>query len=132
MNKTAAPATSPAPAPGAEGGALPPDAKRQFLDQAAGTFHESFGCDRCGLYLYDDETRELALRAARGYEMFGKASIVLKLGEGLVGRALAERRAIYTEAAATMPGYIRHHNFPDDHLQTFLAIPLLKIGRAHV
>ena len=125
MNKTAAPATSPAPAPGAEGGALPPDAKRQFLDQAAGTFHESFGCDRCGLYLYDDETRELALRAARGYEMFGKASIVLKLGEGLVGRALAERRAIYTEAAATMPGYIRHHNFPDDHLQTFLAIPLL-------
>ncbi len=125
MNAKAPPTVSSASAPGAEGGALPPDAKRQFLDQAVGTFHEAFACDRCGLYLYDDETRELALRAARGYEMFGKASIVLKLGEGLVGRALAERRAIYTEAAATMPGYIRHHNFPDDHLQTFLAIPLL-------
>ena len=57
--------------------------------------------------------------------MFGKASIVMKLGEGLVGRALAERRPIYTEMAATMRGYVRHHNFPDDDLQTFLCIPLL-------
>lgn len=125
MHTPAAPAEPAEPAPPADGAALPLDAKRKFLEQAVDTFHKSFNCDRCGLFLYDDETRELALRAARGYEMFGKASIVLKVGEGLVGRALAERRTIYTEAAATMPGYIRHHNFPDDHLQTFLAIPLL-------
>ncbi|MGI5868609.1 MAG: phosphoenolpyruvate--protein phosphotransferase [Kiritimatiellia bacterium] len=117
--------SDPAPANGAAAPALPMDAKGKFLDHAIESFYESFPCEQCSLYLYDDDTRELAMQAARGVEMFGKASIVLKLGEGLVGRALAERRAIYTEAAATMPGYIRHHNFPDDHLQTLLAIPLL-------
>jgi len=63
--------------------------------------------------------------------MFGKASIVLKIGEGLVGRAVAERRPIYTEMAATMRGYVRHHNFPDDDLQTFFCIPLL-CGRERI
>ena len=42
MNAKAPPTVSSASAPGAEGGALPPDAKRQFLDQAVGTFHEAF------------------------------------------------------------------------------------------
>lgn len=101
------------------------DAKREFLDQSVQDFYEHFPCARCGLYLYDNDKRELALCFARGYEMFGKAVIVLRMGEGLVGRALAERRVIYTESSSTMPGYIQHHNFPDDHLQTLLAIPLL-------
>lgn len=98
---------------------------KQYLDNAVNLFSENYKCDRCGLYLYDDASRTLTLKAACGYSMFGKASIVLKLGEGLVGRALAERRPIYTEMASAMRGYIRHHNFPDDELQTFLCIPLL-------
>lgn len=98
---------------------------KQFLENSVHLFANMYKCDRCCLYLYDDETRTITLKAADGCEMFGKASIVLKLGEGLVGRALAERRPIYTEMASAMRGYVRHHNFPDDELQTFLAIPML-------
>ena len=98
---------------------------RRFLDQAVNLFVHRFKCDACGLFLYDESNRTLTLRAACGYPMFGKASIVLKAGEGLIGRCLAERRSIYTEMASTMRGYVRHHNFPDDDLQTFLGIPLL-------
>ncbi len=98
---------------------------RQILENAVGLFSDTYTCDACCLYLYDDSSRLITLKAARGYAMFGKASIVLKIGEGLVGRALAERRPIYTEMASTMQGYVRHHNFPDDELQTFLGIPLL-------
>lgn len=98
---------------------------RRFLDQTVNVFAHRFKCDACGLFLYDESNRTLTLRAAYGYPMFGKASIVLKAGEGLIGRCLAERRSIYTEMASTMRGYTRHHNFPDDDLQTFLGIPLL-------
>jgi phosphotransferase system enzyme I (PtsP) len=98
---------------------------KHFLDQAVNMFAHRFKCDACGLFLYDESNRTLTLRAAYGYPMFGKASIVLKAGEGLIGRCLAERRSIYTEMASTMRGYVRHHNFPDDDLQTFLGIPLL-------
>ncbi len=98
---------------------------RQFLENAVSLFSDLYKCDACCLYLYDDSSRLITLKAARGYAMFGKASIVLKIGEGLVGRALAERRPIYTEMASTMRGYVHHHNFPDDELQTFLGVPLL-------
>lgn len=98
---------------------------RQFLENAVNIFADLYKCDACCLYLYDDSSRLITLKAARGYAMFGKASIVLKIGEGLVGRALAERRPIYTEMASTMRGYVHHHNFPDDELQTFLGVPLL-------
>ena len=104
---------------------------RHALENAVNVFHDTYKCDACSLYLYDEPTRTATMKAARGYPMFGKAIVTLKQGEGLTGRVIAERRPIYAEMAKSMHGYIRHHNFPDDDLQTFLGIPLLK-GRERV
>ena len=104
---------------------------RNALENAINVFADAHKCDACSIFLYDDRTRTATLKAARGYPMFGKASIILKQGEGLVGRVIAERRPIYTEMAKSMHGYVRFHNFPDDDLQTFLGIPLLR-GRERI
>ena len=104
---------------------------RAYLDATVALFAKTFKADRAALYLYDEEANSLSMRAALGFPMFGKATIVVKLGEGLAGRALAERRPIYTEMASSMRGYVSHPNFPDGDTQTFLGIPLLR-GRERI
>ena len=126
MEKTSPPPDPPEPpAPDARTGT------RGFLDATVERFVREFRADRAQLFLYDEESNTLTLRAAHGYPAFGRATIVLKLGEGLSGRALAERRPIYTEMASTMRGYVDHPNFPDGDTQTFLGIPLLR-GRERI
>ena len=117
--------------PGAAPGAPPHGGTRGFLDETIRSLATEFKADRATLFLYDDAAGTATLRACVGYPLFGKATIVLRLGEGLVGRVLAERRPIYSEMASSMRGYQPHPNFPDNDVQTFLGIPLLR-GRERV
>ena len=117
--------------PGAAPGAAAHGGTRGFLDETIRSLAAEFKADRASLFLYDDAAGTATLRACAGYPMFGKATIVLRLGEGLVGRVLAERRPIYSEMASSMRGYVPHPNFPDGDVQTFLGIPLLR-GRERV
>lgn len=97
-----------------------------FLQNVLEYFVNTYSAVKGSIFIYDNVTREFTQKAAYGFPMFPKARIILKIGEGLIGRALAERRTIYTESASSMRGYIRHHNFPDDDTQTYLAVPLLQ------
>ena len=97
-----------------------------FLQNVLDYFVNTYSAVKGSIFIYDNVTREFTQKAAHGFPMFPKARIVLKIGEGIIGRALAERRTIYTESASSMRGYIRHHNFPDDDTQTYLAVPLLQ------
>ena len=103
----------------------------RYLGEVLEMFVRDFGADRAALYLWSEKEDRYTMRAAHGFPMFGQATISLKLGEGLVGRSLAERRPIYTERASSMRGYLAHPNFPDGDTQTFLALPLLR-GRERV
>ena len=116
---------------GGAAAAAPHGGTRGFLDETVRSLAREFKADRASLFLYDDAAGTATLRACVGYPMFGKATIVLRLGEGLVGRVLAERRPIYSEMASSMRGYVPHPNFPDEDVQTFLGIPLLR-GRERV
>ena len=103
----------------------------RYLDEVLAMFVRDFAADRAALYLWSESDGRFSMRSAHGFPMFGQATISLKLGEGLVGRCLAERRPIYTEMASSMRGYIEHPNFPDGDTQTFLGLPLLR-GRERI
>ena len=103
----------------------------RYLDEVLAMFVRDFGADRAALYLYDEKEERFTMRSAHGFPLFGQATVSLKLGEGLIGRVLAERRPIYSEMASSMRGYIAHPNFPDADTQTFLGLPLLR-GRERV
>lgn len=103
----------------------------RYLDEVLSMFVRSFEADRAALYLWSEADGRFTMRSAHGFPMFGQATVSLRLGEGLVGRVLAERRPIYTEMAASMRGYIPHPNFPDGDTQTFLGLPLLR-GRERI
>ena len=113
------------------GSGEPPGGANRYLTTLAEELARQFKADRCTIYLYNEAECTYTMRAAYGYPMFGRATIVGKIGEGLTGRVLAERRPIYTETAASMRGYVPRPNFPDSEVQTFLGIPLLH-GRDRV
>lgn len=111
--------------------AVPSGGSHRFLDEITERFAKKFHAERAALYLYDEATDTVAMRAATGFPMFGQATVVMRLGEGLCGRVIAERRPIYTETASQMRGYVAHPNFPDGDTQTFLGLPLLR-GRERI
>ena len=66
MNEPSAPAeTQRPPAPAAP--PSPAVGTRRFLDETVRLFASSFKADRAALFLYENETNTLTLRAAFGY-----------------------------------------------------------------
>ena len=80
----------------------------------------------CSVYLFDDKTQEVVLSATQGLnpEFIGKAR--LKLGEGIVGQALAEFRPIREAKGAQNPHFKLIPGLREEQYNAFLAVPLLK------
>jgi phosphotransferase system enzyme I (PtsP) len=86
-----------------------------LLQNIVGMIVSYMQVDACLLYLFDDNTQMLTLKASKGLEgdSIGKAR--LKPGEGLVGIAFKELRAVCEGDTAKHPGF-----------HSFLAIPILR------
>ena len=80
----------------------------------------------CSVYLFDDETQEVVLRATQGLnpDVVGKTR--LKLGEGIVGQALAEFRAIREAKGSQNPHFKLIQGLQEEQYNAFLAAPLVR------
>jgi two-component sensor histidine kinase/putative methionine-R-sulfoxide reductase with GAF domain len=83
--------------------------------------------DACFVYLYEEQTDELVLRATHGSrvdEMTRRPR--LRPGEGITGAAAAERAPIMLpEQAHLDPRFKQFRNLPEDEYQSILAVPIL-------
>lgn len=80
----------------------------------------------CSIYLYEEDKKELTLRATYGLnkEFIGK--IHLKLGEGLTGLALKEQRPITERIAKEHPNFKYFPGTTEEKYDAFLAVPILR------
>jgi two-component system, sensor histidine kinase PdtaS len=83
--------------------------------------------DACFVYLYDDRTDELVLRATYGTsveEMTRRPR--MRPGEGITGTAAAERAPITIAAQAHLdPRFKQFANLPEDQYESILAVPIV-------
>jgi two-component sensor histidine kinase/putative methionine-R-sulfoxide reductase with GAF domain len=83
--------------------------------------------DACFVYLYDETTAELVLRATRGTpldEMTRRPR--LRVGEGITGTAAADRRPVAIAAEAHLdPRWKEFPNLPESEYESILAVPIL-------
>jgi two-component system, sensor histidine kinase PdtaS len=88
---------------------------------------DALGADACFVYLYDDRSGELVLRATHGTrveEMTKRPR--LRLGEGITGVAAEERRPVMLPADAHLdPRFRAFPNLPEDRFASILAVPIL-------
>jgi GAF domain-containing protein len=77
-----------------------------LLDTILRLVEEVFQLDTCAVLLIDQKTGELRIVRARGYESQVVETFRGKVGEGITGRAITERRAIHVADVRHDPSYV--------------------------
>ena len=103
----------------------------EVLGLVAQKVADALDADACFVYLYDERSDELVLRATHGTrveEMTKRPR--MKLGEGITGAAALERSPIMIAAHAELdPRFKAFPNLPEDRFQSILAVPILARDR---
>src|SRR5437762_9120196 len=99
----------------------------EVLELVASKVADALRTEACFVYLYDDRTNELILRATHGTnveEMTKRPR--MRAGEGITGSAAAERAPIMIAAQAHLdPRFKSFSNLPEDQYESILAVPIL-------
>ena len=80
----------------------------------------------CSVYLYEEDKNDLVLRATHGLTKESVGKIRLKLGEGLAGLALKERRPISEKVGKDHPNFKFFPGSTEERYDAFLAVPILR------
>ena len=99
----------------------------EVLALVASKVSEALGADACFVYLYDQRSDELVLRATHGTsveEMTRRPR--LRPGEGITGTAALLREPVMLPAQAHLdPRFKRFSNLREDEYESILAVPVL-------
>src|SRR3989440_10315396 len=99
----------------------------EVLALVADKVADALEADACFVYLYDERTDELVLRATHGTaveEMTRRPR--MRPGEGITGAAAAERIPVMLPAKAHLdPRFKQFPNLPEDEYESILAVPIL-------
>ncbi len=98
------------------------------LDRIVRVTAEALGFRICSLMLYDEEKKELALRATQSVSQAYNAKSNLRLGEGIAGLAAQERRPIAARDVRKDPRYVNQKIAKQEGLCSLLSVPLLHRG----
>jgi two-component sensor histidine kinase/putative methionine-R-sulfoxide reductase with GAF domain len=100
---------------------------QEVLELVASKVAEALDTDACFVYLYDERTDELVLRATHGTnveEMTRRPK--MRPGEGITGTAAAERAPVMIPSAAHLdPRFKWFTNLPEEEYESILAVPIL-------
>src|SRR5215469_971269 len=102
----------------------------QVLTQVATKVADALHADACFVYLYDDRSAELILRATHGTrveEMTQRPR--MRPGEGITGSAAESREPVMIASHANVdPRFKNFPNLPEDEYESILAVPILARG----
>jgi two-component system, sensor histidine kinase PdtaS len=99
----------------------------EVLELVASKVADALRTEACFVYLYDERTNELILRATHGTsveEMTKRPR--LRPGEGITGTAAADREPVMIPSQAHLdPRFKRFANLSEDDYESILAVPIL-------
>jgi two-component sensor histidine kinase/putative methionine-R-sulfoxide reductase with GAF domain len=99
----------------------------EVLGLVARKVADVLGTEACFVYLYDERTDELVLRATHGTsveEMTRRPR--MRPGEGITGTAAAERAPVMIPSQAHLdPRFKLFSNLPEEEYESILAVPIL-------
>lgn len=99
---------------------------QDFLQKVANTVSRHMRAHVCSIFLYDEVSEILTLKATEGLSKEGVNSVTLKLGEGITGMSLKELRPICEPRASRNPHYRHFPSLKEEEFEAFLAVPILR------
>jgi two-component sensor histidine kinase/putative methionine-R-sulfoxide reductase with GAF domain len=100
---------------------------QEVLELVAYKVADALGTDACFVYLYDERSDELVLRATHGSRVEEMTRTPrMRPGEGITGVAAAERAPVMIpEKAHLDPRFKQFPNLREDEYESILAVPIL-------
>ncbi|MBN1659743.1 MAG: GAF domain-containing protein [Anaerolineae bacterium] len=96
------------------------------LDSIVAILRMTLDCRSCSIFLIDPTGEYLQSEAASGPAAAWRGIARLKVGEGISGRVVSERRSIYVPNTAIEPDFI----FFDPQIRSLLVVPLVVRNKA--
>lgn len=81
--------------------------------------------DGCTVFLRDETTNVLALRAAKGMDPSTVGAVTLRIGRGIAGMAAQQQKTIAAASAPEHPNYFNHPGLTGDVFGSQLSSPLV-------
>jgi phosphotransferase system enzyme I (PtsP) len=100
--------------------------RKELLQSVVASVATHMRADVCSVYIYDEEDRELTLRATLGLAEEAIGKVKLKLGEGITGRAVHELRPICVGSAQHARSNKFFPGIHEEDYEAFLAVPILR------
>ena len=98
----------------------------EFLQKITVMVTRHMDCEVCSIYLYYADQHELVLKATKGLNPASINTVKMKIGEGLTGLALKEKRAICEGQAKNNPNFRFFPGTGEERFESFLAVPILR------
>jgi phosphotransferase system enzyme I (PtsP) len=95
-----------------------------FLQRIVEMVARHMNADVCSIYLLDEKSNELVLKATLGLNPEAVGQIRLKIGEGLVGTTLQKLEPIKEGLASCHPKFKYFREACEDSFDSFLAVPV--------
>jgi len=96
----------------------------RFLDSIVSMVAEHLCADVCSIYLYEENSRELVLRASAGLPSKAVGAARMALGEGLVGQIMRDRKSMCLAHASRNPDYKYFPMAGEDKYDAFMGVPV--------
>jgi len=101
-----------------------------MLETSVRVVAETTGSDACAVFLYDEATDSLALRAAVGFNAAAVGAVTLRPGVGITGVAAAEARVVAAPDAHAHPAFRSFPATGEDLYASQVSVPIMLAGGA--
>ena len=101
----------------------------EMLDTTARVVADTTNSDACSVFLYDDATGLLTLRAAVGLSPASVGAVTLRMGNGITGRAALEGSLIAAADAHSHESFLAHPGIGDEIYTSQVSVPMLLQGQ---
>jgi phosphotransferase system enzyme I (PtsP) len=98
----------------------------EFLQKITVMVTRHMECEVCSIYLYYADQHELVLKATKGLNADSVGQVRMKIGEGLTGMALKEKRPICEGQARNNPNFRFFQGIGEERFESLLAVPILR------
>lgn len=95
-----------------------------FLQRTVVMVSRHLHADVCSIYLYEDSSRELVLKATIGLNPESVDHIRMRPGEGLVGYTLIKQQPICEGSASRNPQFKYFEESGEERFESFLSVPI--------
>lgn len=95
------------------------------LDTIATALKRVLDCRGCCIFLLDEETQQLEIKAAAGITSQGRQNTKIRIGEGVSGQVMKEAKQIYIADTHQVPNF----QYFDQKVRSLLVVPLITKDR---